>query len=488
MARFFSGINSAVVSSGDVWQVIRSGKNRNEARSEQPCKTKSVPQNKFITLKSTAVVEISYVCVTKYDVRTLRCQPHHIPSTSGIGLPSGEEAGGDSPEPLENTSKDLPVETSASSISQEVTQLPICIAQLADSDLPASSGEFAPVSLVNEHKDGLHNQASNDSILDFNLSNATLVEASPETPNKRASSSPLHSTPFLDFLDASHLEESKGFHEEQVKLSIVDLGCAQFNSAYDERCLPPSLPRFKHTTKFSKPFCWNTRSDEIMKDEESIDLSGEVTEDITTEHDRTLSTCSMSLSSHLCMSSMSSENTCAATPELLAGSFLDQQNKIPEEKDHLSTSTTTISAESMKNIEGNPAPISHSSLLTTEISSPSKSQKSSDPEAFQSLCKETSNHILPQIEGGNRALADTMKVQKNSINDKVHSDSSSSFSSSHLSCISSSSNSMCVDPPNLIFLQRSFSKIVSLTSFVVLCSIIFHFSSKVFLCNLKSIE
>lgn len=475
-------MNSPAMFSVDVWQSVRSSKNRTEARSKQPCKTAGVPHHKFISLKSTAIVETSYVCVTKYDVRPSRCPPHKMPLAFDIPLPSPGEVKAKNPKALENPSKNLLIETSMSmtmsSIVPEDTQLPT---QLATSDPPASTGELAPVALVDGHEESIYNLPSNDSTSESNPSNTTLVEAFPATPDKLASSSPVHSNHFLAFLEASHLEESRRFHEEQAKLSTIDVGCAQFNSAYYRRRLPPSLHQFNPAKKSSKPFCWKTRLDEIMKDEECIDMSDEVTEDTTTDHNRTLSASSLSSSSHLRLSSMSSDNTCVETPELLAGSFLDEQKENLQEQYPVSTSTATSPAESLGNIYAEPALISTSSPSLAMISSPLKSQKSSNLEVLQGPREENSKQNLSQVQEGERESAEIIEVQTAATCNKDISAFASSLSSPRLRCLSSSLDRTCVDTPNSIFLQRSYFTIVSRTSLVVFCSIILHFSLKMFL-------
>ncbi|EGG02497.1 uncharacterized protein MELLADRAFT_72766 [Melampsora larici-populina 98AG31] len=210
-----------------------------------------------------------------------------------------------------------------------------------------------------------------------------------------------------------------------------------------------------------------------MKDEECIDMSNEISEDTTTEHNRTLSGSSLSSSSHLRLSSLSSDKTCVETPELLAGSFLDEQKEILAEQDTLFSSTATTPILCLENIQSNPAPASPSLLSTT---SSLESQKSFEPEAFQSFCEEKSKPNFPQIQEGGIASVETFEVQIVATSDIFE-----SLSSVGLCGVGNSSDRKCIVTPKSIYVQRSSFTIVSRAGFVLFFSIILHFSLEMFL-------
>ncbi|EGG12433.1 uncharacterized protein MELLADRAFT_58982 [Melampsora larici-populina 98AG31] len=261
-----------------------------------------------VAMKSIAVNKTSFVTVTRYEVRSLRCEPLTLPFVLEPRLSVTEQRSAD-------------CETLVHSVSFEdeltVTSLKI---------------EGEPSETLNSLTD--------DSLLQSTSSHTILLKATPEPVEAQPKQAPTTfssisaPSPFLAFLEASHLEASNRLLAEKSRSATLDLGCAQFNSAYYRRHLPPTLPELSTSKKSKKPFCWRTTLDEIMKEsgEECDESLDELVGESGTESNQDIAESSTSSSSHSRSSSVSSYTTCIGSPVLSSISSFGnlQQNDTPK--------------------------------------------------------------------------------------------------------------------------------------------------------------
>ncbi|EGG11903.1 uncharacterized protein MELLADRAFT_58984 [Melampsora larici-populina 98AG31] len=282
----------------------------------------------------------SFVTVTRYEVRSLRCEPLTSPFVLQPRLLVTEQRSAD-------------CETLVHSVSFE--------------------DELTVTSLkIEEPSDETLSPLKNDSLLQSILSPTILLEATPgpvEAQPKQAPttfSSISAPSPFLAFLEASHLEASNRLLAEKSRSATLDLGCSQFNSAYYRRHLPPTLPELSTSKKSKKSFCWRTTLDEIMKEsgEECDESLDELVEESGTKSNQDITESSTSSPSHSRSSSVSSYTTCIGSPVLTSiTSFGKLQQK--------DTSTTITIQEPLFNHPGvtpiRPSPSSFSSCKQTSF-------------------------------------------------------------------------------------------------------------------------
>ncbi|EGG12434.1 uncharacterized protein MELLADRAFT_101682 [Melampsora larici-populina 98AG31] len=245
--------------------------------------------------------QTSFVTASRYEVRSLRCEPLALPSS----------------EPQPSVTEQLSVDFSVPSISVK-------------DEVPVSSSniEKEPLIIISP----LANESSSQSAVLPNI----LVKAALEplaTQPKHASttfSSTSSPSPFLAFLEASHLEASNRLLAEKSKSKPLDLGCAQFNSAYYRRHLPPALPHLSTRNTPKKPFRWRTTLDAIMKEsgEECDEILDELVEESGTKSNQDISG-----SSHSRSSSISSDLTCIESPVLVPVSSVGELKEDPSSKD-----------------------------------------------------------------------------------------------------------------------------------------------------------
>ncbi|EGG08780.1 uncharacterized protein MELLADRAFT_61534 [Melampsora larici-populina 98AG31] len=281
----------------NIWQVVKSTITRTQAKLKhtfrshtnhlipiifQSAEKKTVPCSMHISSKSNPVVETSCICASSYQVRNLRCELLAAPSAFDQCLPDIiDEAG----------CKEFPKTQSPSNEEKESSSIDNLLAldSLCKSTSSSETNEEVNSEPIEVHK----------------------PEPSSFKPNCAPSS-------FLAFLEASHLEMSERLRSQQSPSTTLDLGCAQFNSAYYRRHPPPSLPKLKLNQPSKKPFCWKSKLDQIMR--ESGEECDETVEESSTAFDRELTGSSSSNSRHSRSSSILSDRTCVESPELVISS------------------------------------------------------------------------------------------------------------------------------------------------------------------------
>ncbi|KAH9812272.1 hypothetical protein DFH28DRAFT_931120 [Melampsora americana] len=268
----------------NLWQVVKSTMTRTQAKLEQSLKSAIVPCSAQIAMKSNPVIETSFVCASRYEVRSLSCQPLAAPSAI-----------------LEICH---PVVAIAEVESKEVLQLE-----------PLSNGKEESSSIDNLLAvDSLYNSNSSYETHQPNLEPIE-VHLRPGSPSScKTNCAP---SSFLAFLEASHLEMSERLQSQQPKPTTLDLGCAQFNSAYYRRHPPPSLPQLKVNRPSEQPFCWKSKLDEIMREYgEECDVTVEL-EASSTGFDQDFPSSSSSNPCHSRSSSIASDKTCVESSEIV---------------------------------------------------------------------------------------------------------------------------------------------------------------------------
>ncbi|EGF98771.1 uncharacterized protein MELLADRAFT_113238 [Melampsora larici-populina 98AG31] len=238
-----------------------------------------------VAMKSIAVNVTSFVTATRYEDRSLRCEPLTLPSS----------------EPQPSATEQLSVDFSVPSISFK-DKVPVS----------SSNIEEEPLKIISPLANESHSQSA---VLPNILVAATLEPLATQPKHATTTfSSTSAPSPFLAFLEASHLEASNRLLVEKSKSKPLDLGCAQFNSAYYRRHLPPALPQLSTRNTPKKPFCWRTTLDAIMKEsgEECDEILDELVEESGTRSNQDISG-----SSHSRSSSISSDTTCIETPVLV---------------------------------------------------------------------------------------------------------------------------------------------------------------------------
>ncbi|KAH9812284.1 hypothetical protein DFH28DRAFT_1062324 [Melampsora americana] len=317
-------LNSPLMFGINLWHVVKSTITRTQAKLEH---SKTVPCSILdIATKSNPVIETSLVCASRYEVRSLSCQPLAAPSAI-----------------------------------LEICHPVVAIAEVESKEL------LQPEPLLNDKASSpIDNLLALGSLCESTPSNYTLSKSNTEPteihPDLESSSSKSNCSPssFLAFLEASHLEMLERLGSEQPKSATSDLGCAQFNSAYYRRHPPPSLPQLKVHRPSKKPFCWKSKLDEIMREsgeecEDPLDL-----EEFSAEIDQDLPGSSFSNSPHSRSSSISSDHTCVESPEVLlisasvsitlphlntlSQSILDMKPILPSKPSLLSSTPSTFLA------------------------------------------------------------------------------------------------------------------------------------------------
>ncbi|KAH9812273.1 hypothetical protein DFH28DRAFT_1223423 [Melampsora americana] len=302
-------LNSPLMFGINLWHVVKSTITRTQAKLKHSVTSKTVPCS--IATKSNPVIETSLICASRYEVRSLSCQP-----------------------------------LAASSAIVEICHPVVAIAEVESTEL------LQPKPLTNDKEESspIDNLLALGSLCESTPSNYTLSKSNTEPteihPALESSSSKSNCSPssFLAFLEASHLEMLERLRSEQPKSATSDLGCAQFNSAYYRRHPPPSLPQPKVHRPSKKSFCWKSKLDEIMREsgeecDDPLDL-----EEFSAEIDQDLPGSSSSNSQHSRSSSISSDQTCVESPELpLISTFKElEQESFSITLPHLDTLSQSI--------------------------------------------------------------------------------------------------------------------------------------------------
>ncbi|KAH9812283.1 hypothetical protein DFH28DRAFT_1177376 [Melampsora americana] len=319
----YFGLNSPLMFGINLWHVVKSTITRTEVKLEHSVQSKTDPCSILdIATKSNPVIETSLVCVSRYEVRTLSCQPL------------------------------------AASAILEICYPVVAIAEVESKELL----QREPLSTDKEESSPIDSLLALDSLCGSTPSNYTPSKSNTEPteihPALESSSSKSNCSPpsFLAFLEASHLEMLERLRSEQPKSATSDLGCAQFNSAYYRRHPPPSLPQLKVHRPSKKPFCWKSKLDEIMR--ESGEDGDETTEESPTEF--RLSRPSSSKSHHSRSSSISSDKTCVESPKLYIVPNVSTVQKLEQKP----LSITLPQSHSQPTLDVKPIPSSTPSLLS----------------------------------------------------------------------------------------------------------------------------
>ncbi|EGG11905.1 uncharacterized protein MELLADRAFT_58986 [Melampsora larici-populina 98AG31] len=319
--------------------------------------------------QSIAVNETSFVTATRYEVRRLRCEPLTLPFVLEPWLSVTEQR----------------------SVDCETLVLPETFEDEITVSSPKTEGRRSETL----------SPLTNDSLSQSTSSHTIILEATPEPLETQPKQPPttFSSTsapsPFLAFLEASHLEASRKLLAEKSSLAPLDLGCAQFNSAYYRRHLPPTLPELSTSKKSKKAFCWRTTLDEIMKEsgEECDEILDELVEESGTESgNQDIAESSTSSPSHSRSSSVSSYTTCIGSPVL---SSISSFGKLQQND----TSTTITIQEPILNHPGvtpiRPSPSSFSSCKPTSFLD---FIESSNQEMINRMQKEKPKNLTPDVE------------------------------------------------------------------------------------------